>query len=62
MKTYHELFSELKYWNNYQPKNFSSSILKQCKLSDTKNLILQSQKWYQSSLTNSPKKLKNVAK
>ena len=41
MKTYHELFSELEYWDNYQPKNFSSSILKQCKLSDTKNQILQ---------------------
>ncbi|WP_204179859.1 MULTISPECIES: hypothetical protein [unclassified Staphylococcus] len=41
MKTYHELFSELEYWDNYQPKNFSSSILKQGKLNDTKNQILQ---------------------
>lgn len=41
MKTYHELFSELEYWDNYQPKNFSSSILKQCRLSNSKNQILQ---------------------
>ena len=41
MKAYHELFSELKYWDNYQPKNFSSSILRQSKLNDTKNQILQ---------------------
>ncbi len=41
MKAYHELFSELEYWDNYQPQNFSSSILRQCKLNDTKNQILQ---------------------
>lgn len=41
MKAYHELFSELEYWDNYQPQNFSSSILIQCKLNDTKNQILQ---------------------
>ncbi|MCG7338848.1 hypothetical protein MHZ36_06055 [Staphylococcus sp. ACRSN] len=41
MKSCHELYAELEYWNQYSAKNFSSSILKRGKINQIKHQILQ---------------------